>query len=84
MLDGCKDLLRCQPPEVLAGVVMAEPDQKASSAQKCAIAGFGFKTPDPAQITRIGGEKRGVRIIDDAVRGDNESFRRHSPRVLKR
>ncbi len=51
MLDGCKDLPRCQPLEVLARVVMAQPDQKASSAQKDAIAGLGLKTPDPAQIT---------------------------------
>ena len=50
MLDGSKDLFRCQPLEVLARMVMAEPDQKASSAQKNAIAGLGLKTPDPAQI----------------------------------
>jgi hypothetical protein len=31
MLDGGKHLLRCQSVEVLAGVVMADPDQKALS-----------------------------------------------------
>ncbi len=51
MLDGGKDLLRCQPPEVLARVVMPEPDQKASSAQKDAIAGLRLKAPYLAQKT---------------------------------
>jgi hypothetical protein len=81
MLDGGKNLLRCHL-EVLAGVVMADPDQKAPSAQKDAIAGLGLKTPHPAQI--IGkGQERGVWIIDHTGCGNNESFRRHSPRVLK-
>ena len=84
MLDGGKDLLRCQPLEVLAGVVMADPDQKAPSAQKDAIAGLGLKTPHPAQIIGKGGQKRSVWIIDHTGCGNNKSFGRHSPRVLKR
>jgi hypothetical protein len=84
MLDGGKDLLCREPLEVLAGVVMAEPDQKAPSAQKDATAGLGLKTSHPAQIIRIGGQVRGVWIIGDAGCGNNESFGRHSPRMLKR
>jgi hypothetical protein len=83
MLDGGKNLLRCQSLEVLAGVVMADPDQKAPSAQKDAIAGLGLKTPHPAQIIGKGGQERGVWIIDHTGCGNNESFGRHSPRVLK-
>jgi NAD(P)-dependent dehydrogenase (short-subunit alcohol dehydrogenase family) len=51
MLDGGKDLLRRQPPEVLGGVVMSEPDQKASSAQKDAIAGLRLEAPYLDQIS---------------------------------
>jgi hypothetical protein len=61
MLDGGKDLLRCQSLEVLAGVVMADPDQKAPSAQKDAIAGLGLKTPHPAQIMK---RRSGARRLD--------------------
>lgn len=39
MLDSIKDLLSRQRLEVLVGMVMAEPIQKASAAQKNAFAG---------------------------------------------
>ena len=83
MLHGGKNLLRCQSLEVLAGVVMPDPDQKAPSAQKDAFAGLGLKTPHPAQIIGKGGQERGVWIIDYKGYGNNEPFGRHSPRVLK-
>ena len=51
MLDGGNDVLRSQRPEALARVVMAEPDQKASSAQEDAIAGLRLKAPYLAQKT---------------------------------
>ena len=83
MLDGGKHLLRRQPLEALARVVLMEPDQEAPSAQEDAIAGFGLEASHSGQIIGKRGQERGVWIIDYTGRGNNESFGRHSPRVLK-
>ena len=84
MLNSSKDLLRREPLEVLVGPVMAQPDQKAPSAQKYAIAGPGLETPHPAQMIGKGGQEGGVWIIDYTGPGDNEPFGRHSPHMSKR
>ncbi|ESY63172.1 hypothetical protein X743_33385 [Mesorhizobium sp. LNHC252B00] len=64
MLNGGEDVFSRQRLEVLAGVVMAEPIQKAAAAQKNAFAGLRLQAPHPAQIVRKEGQKRsiGVRV----------------------
>ncbi|KRQ99648.1 hypothetical protein CQ12_16925 [Bradyrhizobium jicamae] len=48
ILDGSKDMLRHQRLEVLAGVAMAEPIEKAPRAQENAIARLWLKASYPA------------------------------------
>lgn len=62
MLDSSKDLLSRQRLEVLVGMVMAEPIQKAAAAQKNAFAGVRLQPPYPMQIVRKGGQKRSIQI----------------------
>ena len=82
MLDGSEDVLRRQRLEILAGMMMAEPIQKAPRAQENAIAGLRLESTHPAQIVREGGSKAARpdhrRHLDTEV---NESFGRHSPSV---
>ncbi|MER8646398.1 hypothetical protein [Mesorhizobium sp. M1252] len=50
MLDRSEDVLSRQRLEVLAGMVMAEPIQKAAAARKNAFAGLRLQAPHPAQM----------------------------------
>ncbi|MHC2419566.1 hypothetical protein ACVMB2_003476 [Sinorhizobium meliloti] len=81
MLDSSKDLLSRQRLEVLVGMVMTEPIQKAAAAQKNAFAGVRLQPPYPMQIVRKGGQKRSIRIILFTWNSNNEPLRSHSPCV---
>ena len=63
MLDGSEDVLRRQRLNILAGMMMAEPIQKAAGAQENAFAGLRLESSHPAQIVRKGGQKRSARVI---------------------
>ncbi|ANT54842.1 hypothetical protein MEA186_02739 [Mesorhizobium amorphae CCNWGS0123] len=84
MLDSSEDVLSRQRLEVLAGMVMAEPIQKAAAAQKNAFAGLRLQAPHPAQIVRKGSQKRSIRVSIYTGNGSNESLRSHSQCVSQR
>jgi hypothetical protein len=54
MFDGGEDVLRRQRLEVLAGMMVVEPSERAPGTQENAFAGLRLKSPDPAQIVREG------------------------------
>lgn len=75
MLDSSEDVLRRQRLEILAGMVMAEPIQKAAAAQKNAFAGLRLQALHLAQIVRKGSQKRSIRVSIYTGNGSNEPLR---------
>lgn len=83
MLDSSEDVISRQRLDVVAGMVVAEPIQKAAAAQKNTFAGLGLQAPHPADSPKRKSEAS-IRVSIYTGNGSNEPLRRHSHCISQR